>query len=252
MDIAVLKLEGGKANALTPQLLDHIERTIDAFEQGSARAAVLTGYERSFSAGLALTHIIDFERDAMRAFILHFSRVMTRVFSCEKPIVAAINGHAIAGGCVLALMCDVRLASDNPAVRIGLNESQIGIGVPLIVVEGLRAAVPSSSFVPIAFEGTLFDPARALALGLVSELASPDDLLDRASARASALAAPGSAAVAQIKRVLRAPSLDNLARNGDREIERWLDTWFSAEAQERLRATVARLGSRNDAGKGAR
>src|SRR4029079_7690019 len=152
-DVVVLRLEGGKANAMTPDLLDTIERMIDGFERGPAPAAVLIGYERYFSGGLALPHIIDFDRLELRRFIDLFSRSMTRVFACEKPIVAAINGHAIAGGCVLAMMCDVRIESDDPKVRIGLNESQIGIGVPLIVVEGLRAAVPASSFVPIAVEG---------------------------------------------------------------------------------------------------
>jgi enoyl-CoA hydratase len=202
---------------------------------------VLTGYERYFSAGLALTHIIDFDRDDLRGFIQHFSRVMTRVFVCSKPIVAAINGHAIAGGCVIALMCDFRVTADDTSIRIGLNESQLGIGLPAIVVEGLRVSVPPASFVPIAFEGALFDPARALALGLVDELSPSSELLARATERAEALAAPGAAAVTQIKRAFRAPSLDALARTSELEVERWLDTWFSPEAQQRLRATVARL-----------
>src|SRR5258706_5771049 len=94
--VAMLRLEGGKANAMTPELLATIERTIDGFESSSAHAAVLTGYDRYFSGGLALTHIIDLDRVQMRAFIGQFSRAMIRVFACEKPIVAAINGHAIA------------------------------------------------------------------------------------------------------------------------------------------------------------
>ena len=245
MDVAVLRIEGGKANALTPKLLEDIERTIDGFEESPARAAVLTGYERYFSAGLALTHIIDFDRDELRGFIEHFSRVMTRVFVCSKPIVAAINGHAIAGGCVIALMCDFRVSADDASIRIGLNESKLGIGLPAIVVEGLRVAVPPASFVPIALEGALFDPARALALGLVDELSAGSELLARATARAEALAASGALAVPQIKHALRAPSLDTLARSSELEVERWLDTWFSPEAQQRLRAAVARLRGAN-------
>jgi enoyl-CoA hydratase len=241
MDVAVLTIEGGKANALTPELLDAIERKIDGFEHGPARAGVLIGYERYFSAGLALTHIIDFDRDELRGFIQHFSKVMDRVFVCRKPLVAAINGHAIAGGCVLALMCDVRIAADDASIRIGLNESQLGIGLPAIVVEGLRFAVPPASFVPIAMEGALYDPARALGLGLVREIVPGSQLVARATALAQALAAPGSAAVAQIKRALRAPSVETVTRTVDWEVEAWLDTWFSPEAQQRLRAAVAKL-----------
>jgi enoyl-CoA hydratase len=241
-DVVVLRLEGGKANAMTPELLDTIERMIDGFERSPAAAAVLTGYERYFSGGLALTHIIDFDVVELRGFIELFSRAMTRVFACGKPIVAAVNGHAIAGGCVLALMCDWRIAADDPALRIGLNETQLGIGLPAIVIEALRAAVPPASIVPIALDGTLFSPAQAPGLGLVHELAPAAELEARATARAQAFAARPAAAVAQVKRALRAASLEAVARTAEQEVTRWLDTWFSPEAQARLRAAVARLG----------
>jgi enoyl-CoA hydratase len=241
-NVVVLSLEGGKANAMTPELLDTIERMIDGFERGPAAAAVLTGYERYFSGGLALTHIIDLDVVEMRGFIEQFSRAMTRVFACGKPIVAAVNGHAIAGGCVLALMCDWRIAADDAALRIGLNETQLGIGLPAIVIEALRAAVPPASIVPIAIEGTLFAPAQALALGLVHELAPPGELLARAIARAQSFAARPAAAVAQVKHALRAPALETIARTADQEVTRWLETWFSPEAQSRLHAAVAKLG----------
>jgi enoyl-CoA hydratase len=241
-DVAVLQLAGGKANAMTPELLETIERMIDGFERSPAAAAVLIGHERSFSAGLALTHIIDLDIVELRRFIELFSRVMTRVFACPKPIVAAINGHAIAGGCVLALMCDWRIAADDPALRIGLNETQLGIGLPTIVLEGLRAAVPPASIVPIAIEGALFGPIQAHALGLVHALVPADELIAHATAKASALASLPPVAVAQVKRGLRAASLDLVARTSEQDIARWLETWFSPEAQARLRGAVARLG----------
>jgi len=168
--VQVLRLEGGKANAMDVALLDTIERLIDDLERAPARAAVLTGYERFFSAGLAVPRLIDLDRPAMRAFIDRFARAMMRVLACEKPLVAAINGHAIAGGCVLALMCDERICIDDGA-KIGLNETQLGIGLPAIVIEPLRAAVPPASLAPIALEGRLFSPREAHALGLVHELA---------------------------------------------------------------------------------
>jgi enoyl-CoA hydratase len=240
-DVAVLRLEGGKANAMTPDLLDTLERMIDGFERGPASAAVLTGYERYFSGGLSLTHIIELDLVEMRDFIEHFARAMIRVFACEKPIVAAINGHAIAGGCVLALACDWRLAVDDPTLRIGLNETQLGIGLPAVVIEALRISVPPASITPIALEGTLLRPGEALALGLVHELAPAGDLLARAIVKAKAYAALPSAAVAQVKHALRRPSLDAIARNAEAETTRWLETWFSPDAQSRLRAAVARL-----------
>ena len=238
----VLRLEGGKANAMTPELLETLERMIDGFERGPAAAAVLTGHERNFSAGLALTHIIDYDLVELRGFIELFSRAMTRVFACPKPIVAAVNGHAIAGGCVLALMCDWRIAADDPTLRIGLNETQLGIGLPAIAIEALRTAVPPASIAPIAFDGTLFAPTQAHALGLVHELAPAADLVAVATAKAHVYASRPSAAVTQVKRALRAASLEAAARTADQEMRRWLEAWFSPEAQARLRAAVAELG----------
>jgi enoyl-CoA hydratase len=239
-DVALLKIEGGKANAMTPEVLDLIEGLVDGFENGTARAAVLCGYDRYFSAGLPLPMLIDLERPAMKRFIERFSDVMLRVFRCGKPIVAALNGHAIAGGCVLALQCDYRIMQDGDA-KIGLNETQLGIGLPSTVLEPLKLAVPAASLVSIAYEGQLFSPAEALALGLVHEIAAPADLESRAVAKARALAAVPTSAVMQVKVGLRRAAMEAIARYGAEETERWLDSWFAPDARERLRATAARL-----------
>src|SRR5262249_61670039 len=130
------------AHARTPVPTAPSEGSLRGWERGPAAAAVLTGYERYFSGGLALTHIIDYDIVAMRGFIEQFSRAMTRVFACSKPIVAAVNGHAIAGGCVLALMCDLRIAVDGPAIRIGLNEAPLRHRPPAIRIDAPRLPLP--------------------------------------------------------------------------------------------------------------
>ncbi len=237
----MLRLEGGKANAMSRALLDEIERLVDAFERSAARAAVLTGYERYFSAGLALPLLVDLDRAAMKSFIDRFGEVMLRVFRCARPIVAAVNGHAIAGGCVLALQCDWRVMVDGAEARIGLNETQLGIGLPSSVLEPLKLAVPPASLVPIAYEGRLFAPTEALALGLVHELAPAEELVARALARAQELAAVPSTAVAQVKLGLRRGAIDAIRARAAEETERWLDTWFAPPARERLQAAVAKL-----------
>lgn len=239
--VASLKLSGGKANALSSEVLDQLERLIDGFERSPARAAVLTGYERFFSAGLAMPLLFPLDRPAMTAAIEKFSRVMMRVFACEKPIIAAINGHALAGGCVLALECDYRIMVDDPAAKIGLNETQLGIGLPAIVIEPLRLQVPAASIVPIAYEGGVFAPQVALRLGLVDELVPAADLDARAAAKARTLAALPSAGVAQVKRAVRRPAIERIERVAAEETELWLDTWFSKDARDRLGAAVAKL-----------
>jgi enoyl-CoA hydratase len=162
------------------------------------------------------------------------------VLVASLPTVAAINGHAIAGGCVLALQCDARIASAAP-IKIGLNEVQIGIGLPAAVLEPLRLRVPPTSLTAITLEGTLFEPGRAKEIALVDELVAPAELEARALARAQELARAPRTAYAQVKAALLRPALSAIDAHGADERERWLDTWFAPGGQDLVRAAVARL-----------
>jgi enoyl-CoA hydratase len=242
-DIAVIRLRDGKVNAMGPSLLGALRAAVDEVEASDARAVIVTGDGRSFSAGLSLPELVDLDRDAMLSFMDGFSRAMRRVLECRLPTVAAVNGHAIAGGCVLALMCDARIMAAGPA-KIGLNEVQIGIGLPAIVVEPLRARVPATSITTIALGGMLVEPAEALRLGLVEAVVDPAELLARAAARAIELGTAAPAAYAQVKRALLRPTVEALDQLEATERDAWLDTWYGGDAQARLRAAVARLKQR--------
>lgn len=239
-DVSFLRLALPKANSMDAAFLDHLERALDELEAGPSCAAVVTGSGRSFSAGLALTTLVGQPREPLRAFMFRFAAVMERVFSFPKPIVAAVNGHAIAGGCVLALQCDWRVMVDQGA-RIGLSEAQLGIGLPACLLEPLRMAVPASSLLPIACEGRVVDPAEARALGLVDAIAPAADLERVAAERAAELGAIAPTAYAQLKRGVRRPTLAAMRADAEGEMERWLDTWYSPTGQERLAAAVAKL-----------
>jgi enoyl-CoA hydratase len=238
--VALLRMNTGKANAIGPAFLDGLNSRLD--ELGDARALVLTGYEGFFCAGLDLPTLLDFDETRMRAFISRFSSTMVRVFSLDLPVVAAVNGHAVAGGCVLMMQADVRLAVDGSAqkVVIGLNEVPLGIGLPTVVVETLRAQVPPPSLLPVALEGRLLSPPQALALGLVESLHPAGELVDRALERARGLAELPASSFASVKRSLRGPIIDALNRAPD-DPARWTQTWFSAGGQARIRAAVAKL-----------
>jgi enoyl-CoA hydratase len=243
-DVAVVRLAAGKANAISAEFLDRLQRTLDEVEGCGARALVVTGYDRYFSAGLALPLLIDLDRPKMKHFIDYFSRTMTRFFQCPLPVVAALNGHAVAGGCVLALQADVRIMADVNA-RIGLNEVQLGIGLPSLVVETLRCSVPARALVPLALQGRLLAPREALELGLIDEVVAAGELEATAIARARDLGRAPHAAFAQVKAALRRPALDTLLREQAAETERWLDTWFSPEARTRLTEAVRRLSNKS-------
>src|SRR2546427_8326627 len=166
-EVALIRLENGKANAIGPSFLDRLESLLG--QLGDARAAVITGQGSAFSAGLDLPALIDLDRVGMRAFVLRFDAVMMRVFELPIPLVAAVNGHAIAGGCVLALQADVRIGADREA-RIGLNETQLGIGLPSLVGGTLRWEGAGPSAGGPAPGGPLVSPRQAGQPGGAHEL----------------------------------------------------------------------------------
>src|SRR2546421_6043713 len=200
----LLRMRAGKANAMGPAWLERMEALLDEALAARARALVITGYEAFFSAGLDLPTLDGLDDRAMGSFMSGFSRTMLRIFELPMPVVAAVNGHAIAGGCVLALQADVRIGAVSD-LRIGLNEVQLGIGLPYLVLETLRAQVPTPSLLPIAQEGRLFSPDEAAAVGLLHEVVPPDQFEQRALGRAMELGTLPSAAFGAVKLGLRAP-----------------------------------------------
>ena len=241
--VAVLSMRAGKANAMGAAFLERLSAQLDALEASDAAALVLTGEGKSFSSGLDLPEVIGLDRPALERFIRRFSEVMLRVFALPLPVVAAINGHAIAGGCVLALQADVRLAAAGES-RIGLNEVQNGLGLPAVVLETLRCQVPARTLGPVALEGRLLGPQEAHALGLVDEVVPPAQLLAAAVLRATALAALPGPAFRQIKQAIRGPVVEAVHRTQAEDARRWVETAFSAPARARLAEVVARLTRR--------
>lgn len=239
-EVAVIRMLGAKANAMSATMLDSLIAAVDRVEASDAHAVVLIGQGRAFSAGLALPELIELERGEMGAFIDRFSLALRRVLCCSLPTVAAVNGHAVAGGCALALQCDARLMAEG-AGRIGLNEVRLGIGLPAGVIEPLRLRLPPTSLTQVALEGRLVGAAEALRLGLIDDVVAADELIARAITRAAELGEAPRAAYAQVKAALLRPVLETIDRNAAVDRARWLDTWFGLPARALLREAVARL-----------
>ncbi|WP_457004358.1 enoyl-CoA hydratase/isomerase family protein [Geodermatophilus sp. SYSU D00814] len=234
-DVAVLRIEHGRVGALDVELLDALTGAVTA----SDRALVLTGTGSSFSAGVDLRRILDGGRPYTEALLTALSRTFRAVFDHPRPTVAAVNGHAVAGGCVLALTCDLRLMSGG---RIGLTELAVGVPFPTAALEIARHALgPRAGRVLLGAQTA--DRERALALGVVDELAEPGELLPRAVGLAAELAGRSPRSYRLTKAALHRPADAAIeATSGDDAAV--VAGWTSDDTRQRIEAALAALARR--------
>ena len=238
-DIAVLTMRHGKANAMDGAFCADLIKRLDELRASPARAIVVTGQGHIFSAGVDLVRALDGGPDYFKNFLPPLRRAFEAVFFYEKPIVAAVNGHAIAGGCVLTCAADRRLMALGTG-RIGITELLVGVPFPVIALEIMRFAAAPQDFARIVTSGATFAPEAAVGLGLVDEVVPGDALLNRATAAAEALAALGPEAFALTKRQLREPVRERLERDGPRFDPAVDAIWYAPETGARIRDYVSR------------
>jgi enoyl-CoA hydratase len=239
--VAVLRLDHGKVNALDTELLGELQEQL----VGLARAeggVVLTGTGSVFSAGLDLFRLLEGGADYVRRLLAALDAGLRYLLELPRPVVAAINGHAIAGGCVLAAACDHRVMSAD-AGRIGVTELLVGVPFPASAFEVVRGLLAPHHANRVITSGQTLVPAEALACGLIDGAVPGPQVLDRACAVARQLAAAPAAAFAICKRQLRAPVLEAIARTAvlDTAVHAvWEDPGTQAAIRRYLQATVGR------------
>ena len=235
--IAVLRIEHGKANTLD---LESCNAVVEAFEHaGDARAVVLTGTGRIFSAGVDLFRVLAEGKPYIEAFVPAMCRAFERVFVHPAPVVAAANGHAIAGGCLLVAAADQRLMAQGDA-RIGIPELRVGVPFPPVALEIMRFATAPQHFRTIVYRAGTHEPAAALALGLIDEVVEPDALLDRALATAECLASVPADTFAITKREVLRPAMDRIRSLAQTTAQEVQAQWLEPRTLDRIRAYLDR------------
>jgi enoyl-CoA hydratase len=242
--VAVVRLSHGKVNALDLDLVTAIRDTFRELESSDHVAVVFTGTGRSFCAGVDLTRIAAGDAGYAREFLTVLSESFAAVFNLGKPVVGAINGHAIAGGCVFANACDRRLMADGPG-RIGVTELLAGVPFPTTALEIMRFAVGSARTPDLVFTGRTCLPAEALAVGLVDEIVPTDELLDRAVALARQLSTDIPAATFRMtKRQLHQDANDRITRLRDADDPQAVAIWESPETRRWIADFMKRVTGR--------
>jgi enoyl-CoA hydratase len=237
--VAVVTLIHGKANALDIEFCEAISAQFEALRKSAAQAVVLTGQGRMFSAGVDLRRLSQGGAGYVRSFLPALHRLYDTVFFFPKPVVAAVNGHAIAGGCVLQCCADKRIAAGGDS-RIGVTELLVGVPFPALAFEIMRFATAPRYFADGILSGATFVPGVACDRGLVDEVVAPELLLDRAVDAAAMLAALSPPAFAQSKRQIRQSVADAMEQHGRRIDTVAQEIWTSTATLDRVRDYVAR------------
>lgn len=212
-----------------------------ASDPGVRGVLLASAHPKLFCPGLDLVTLLEYDRASMERFMRLFAEAVWALYSLRKPVVAAIGGHAVAGGCVLALTADYRVLKRG-GVQIGLNEVKVGVPLPWSVAVLLRASVPPSALTQVALLGRNFADDEALGVGLADQLADADGFEDFCRARLEEFADKDPDAVAVTKVYLRAGPLAEMRARERDEMRTWLDRWFSDSTRERIRAIVAGIG----------
>ena len=233
-DIATVLLTRGKVNALIEAVIDEFS---DCFHELSSnprvKAVILTGSGKFFSFGFDIPHFMDHSKEDFTRYLTKFTDFYTELFVFPKPVIAALNGHTIAGGCMIATACDYRIMVTGKP-RISLNEITFGSSVFAGSVDMLKACVGPQNAESILYSGGMYSAEQALDLGLVHQVSSEENLLPDAKRVAENFANNSGRAFQSIKHLLRRPVAEEMKKKERQSILEFVDIWYSPETREQI------------------
>lgn len=238
--VATLTLARGKVNALNRAVVRELTQALTSIEaDGVSRAVVITGQGKFFSFGFDIPEFLSHTPQDFAQYLTEFTALCAYIFLYPKPIVAALNGHAIAGGCMLALACDLRVMVSS-AARISLNEIGFGSSVFAGTGEMLRFWVGGRSATTMLYSGAMYSAEEARELGLVEMVVAESALHSAAADAAAELGAKDAAAFASIKRLLRTRLAEEAGSREAEAIREFVELWYSPSTREHLKKITIR------------
>jgi enoyl-CoA hydratase/carnithine racemase len=233
-ELAVVTLARGKVNALNHAVVRELTDMFAALESDpSVRGIVLTGSGKFFTFGFDIPEFLGVKKKDFIAFLTDFTALYQRIFMLPKPVVAGLNGHTVAGGCMLATACDRRVMARGRA-KISLNEITFGASVFAGCVATLRACVGNRRAEEILFSGRMFTADEAQRLGLVDRVEEPEQVAGAALEEARQLARQDPVAFRSIKNLLRRPLAEEMQRREPASVQEFADIWYSPATWESL------------------
>ena len=233
--IANLVLNRGKVNALNGQVVEEMHIALADFENDpDTKAIIITGQGKFFSFGFDIPEFLSYSKQNFADYLTKFTNLYKYMFMYPKPIVAALNGHTIAGGCMLALACDKRIMVSGKA-KISLNEICFGSSVFAGSTEMLRFCVGSKNATEVLYSGAMYTAEEAKVLGLIDEVISEKDLIHEATKVALGIGEKPSSAFTSIKLLLRRSVAEEMRLKEKDSINGFVEIWYSDTTWENLK-----------------
>jgi enoyl-CoA hydratase/carnithine racemase len=236
--IARVALSRGKVNAINEKVVDELTDCFRALSYDpSVTAVILTGEGKFFTFGFDIPEFLSYTKEAFVRYLTKFTGLYTDIFLYSKPVVAALNGHTIAGGCMLAIACDYRLMVPGNA-KISLNEINFSSSVFAGSVELMKLWLGQKQAETALLSGAMYSAEEALQLGLIDRIAAAADLGNAAMAKAREFAARDSAAFRSIKKLLRQATAEEMMKREKASILEFIDIWYSEKTWKGLKEKV--------------
>ncbi len=236
------KFNRGVTNALNSEFVQALDEVLQKVKNDAAVRGLVLGSsnEKFFSIGLDIPGLYELNREDFRDFFRVFNRVCMDLYTLPKPTVAAITGHALAGGCILALCCDWRFIAEGRKL-MGLNEVKLGVPVPYLADRMLHALSGVRHARKVMEGGDFYPPAEALEMGMVDEVLPVEEVVNKALEQTEKLGALPGAAYGMIKRNrVETTVAEVLARETEKE-RYFIESWYSEAVRERLREAMEKF-----------
>jgi methylglutaconyl-CoA hydratase len=191
-----------KRNAITTQMIAELQDVLDSIEKTQTRVVILTGSGKAFSAGIDLDMLRNIAKQSPgenQEDSRRIAKMFRKIWSFSRPMIAAVNGHALAGGCGIATLCDFTLAV--PEAKFGYTEVKIGF-LPAIVSVFLTRQIGEKRARDLLLTGRLIEASEAKEMGLVNELVAPENLMARANELAETILAASPSSITRAKHLL--------------------------------------------------
>jgi len=241
-DVAVVRLSRSVTNALNLDLVNRLRDTIERIEYDPNVCGLVLGTssDKFFSIGFDIPQLFELARKEFEIFYRAINRTCLDLYTMPKATVAALTGHAIAGGCILALCCDDRFIADGRKL-MGLNEIKLGVPVPYVADCVLQDLVGVRNAREIIDGGEFYAPEASLRMGMVDQVLPLEQVMQKSIEKVKLVGASAREAFAQTKRARVAAIEAQVLTHQEEETELFMERWYSDEARERLREAMEKF-----------